>query len=224
MSLSDFLELELLDHVFGAGNRDYTSPANIFVALSSTDPGEDGAGITEPSTGGYARQSTDDTDWSIAATESPGPNSVTSITRSGGGATDPDVAVVVTATAHNLLPGNRVTIAGANEADYNGLQVVCRVPSPTSFEYIVTGAPTTPATGTITWEQLSHGVIRNATLVDFGQATADYLAGADLTHFALFDAVSGGNFLAKGELAVAKPILEDDTAQFPANSLETQLQ
>lgn len=53
MSFSNYLETELLDHVF-AGNA-YTSPAAVYVGLFTSDPGEDGSG-TEVSGGSYARQ------------------------------------------------------------------------------------------------------------------------------------------------------------------------
>jgi hypothetical protein len=36
---SDFLENEILDHVLGKGTRDYTSPANLFVALFTASTG-----------------------------------------------------------------------------------------------------------------------------------------------------------------------------------------
>jgi len=39
MSYSDYLELELLDHVTGIGA--YTAPATIYVKLHTGDPGED---------------------------------------------------------------------------------------------------------------------------------------------------------------------------------------
>ena len=42
MSFSDFLELELLDHVTGVGA--YTAPATIYVKLHLGDPGEAGTG------------------------------------------------------------------------------------------------------------------------------------------------------------------------------------
>jgi hypothetical protein len=51
-SISDFLENELLDHIF---NADYSPPANVFVALSTADPTDDGSGISEPSGGAYSR-------------------------------------------------------------------------------------------------------------------------------------------------------------------------
>jgi len=55
MSFSNFLETEILDHVFG-GNA-YTAPATLYLALFTSNPDEDGSG-TEVSTSGtaYARQ------------------------------------------------------------------------------------------------------------------------------------------------------------------------
>jgi hypothetical protein len=52
-SFGDFLEDELLDHVFG--NAAYAAPATLYLALSTTDPTDDGSGITEPGGGSYAR-------------------------------------------------------------------------------------------------------------------------------------------------------------------------
>lgn len=55
MSFSNYLETELLDHVF-AGNS-YTSPSAVYVALFTTDPAEDGSGTEVTTTGtAYARQ------------------------------------------------------------------------------------------------------------------------------------------------------------------------
>jgi hypothetical protein len=50
---SNFLENELLDHVFA--NAAYTAPATIYMSLS-TAVSSDSARGTEVSTGGYARQ------------------------------------------------------------------------------------------------------------------------------------------------------------------------
>lgn len=58
MSASDYLELEVLDHVLGKGTRDFTSPATLGVALFTVMPGDDGTGGTEvANANGYARQS-----------------------------------------------------------------------------------------------------------------------------------------------------------------------
>ena len=54
-SFSDFLELELLDHVFGAAS--YSAPATLYVALYTVAPSDSGGG-TEVSTSvwtNYAR-------------------------------------------------------------------------------------------------------------------------------------------------------------------------
>ena len=55
MSFSNYLETEVLDHVFG-GNA-YTAPSTLYLALHTASPAEDGSG-TEVSTSGtaYARQ------------------------------------------------------------------------------------------------------------------------------------------------------------------------
>jgi hypothetical protein len=52
-SFSDFLELELLDHVFG--NAAYTAPATLYVALFTAAPTDAGGG-TEVTGGSYARK------------------------------------------------------------------------------------------------------------------------------------------------------------------------
>ena len=54
MSFSNYLETEILDHVFG-GNA-YTAPSTLYVALFTTDNTDTGGG-TEVSGGAYARQS-----------------------------------------------------------------------------------------------------------------------------------------------------------------------
>jgi hypothetical protein len=51
-SFSDFLELELLDHIFGAAA--YTAPATLYVGLFTATPSDAGGG-TEVATGSYAR-------------------------------------------------------------------------------------------------------------------------------------------------------------------------
>lgn len=52
-SFGNYLENELLDHVWSAAA--YTAPATLYLALSTTDPLDDGSGITEPVGGSYAR-------------------------------------------------------------------------------------------------------------------------------------------------------------------------
>jgi hypothetical protein len=53
-SASNYLELELLDHVFKVGS--YTAPSSLGIALHSADPTDAGTAATElSSAGGYAR-------------------------------------------------------------------------------------------------------------------------------------------------------------------------
>lgn len=53
-SLSDYLELELLDHCFVNGA--YSPPETVWLGLSTADPTDDGSGLAEPSGNGYARK------------------------------------------------------------------------------------------------------------------------------------------------------------------------
>lgn len=53
-SISDYLELEWLDHIFEVGA--YGVPTNIYIALSTADPTDSGGSIAEPSGNGYARK------------------------------------------------------------------------------------------------------------------------------------------------------------------------
>ena len=53
-SISNYLENELLDHIFN--NGDYTSPTAIWVGLSTADPLDDASGLAEPSGNGYSRK------------------------------------------------------------------------------------------------------------------------------------------------------------------------
>ena len=52
MSFSNYLETELLDHVFA--NNAYTSPSAVYVSLHTANPDEDASGA-EVSGGSYAR-------------------------------------------------------------------------------------------------------------------------------------------------------------------------
>jgi len=64
-------------------------------------------------------------------------------------------AKVVTASPHGLFDAAQITVTGAVEAAYNVTDASVLVISATSFAYLVSGSPSTPATGTI----VSTGVI-----------------------------------------------------------------
>jgi hypothetical protein len=113
-SISDFLENELLDHIFNAA---YGSPTNVFLGLSTADPLDTGAGLSEPSGGAYSR----------------------------------------------------VTMSFSTAA--------------------------------------ARAITQDAKLT-FPQATA---AWGVLTHYGIFDAVSGGNMLAHGSLTVSKNVVNGNT-------------
>ena len=55
MSFSNFLETEILDHVFG-GNA-YTAPTTLYLALFTAVADGEAGSVTEVSGGGYVRQS-----------------------------------------------------------------------------------------------------------------------------------------------------------------------
>lgn len=69
--------------------------------------------------------------------------SVSSLTRSG------NVATAVTASAHGFDDGQETSITDAVEADYNVTDARIIVDDSVTFHYVVTGSPTTPATGTM---------------------------------------------------------------------------
>ena len=68
------------------------------------------------------------------------------ITRSGSTAT-------VTHTAHGLANSDKVLITGANQPEYTGVKTISNVTTNT-YDYTVSGTPTTPATGTVKSSQV----------------------------------------------------------------------
>jgi len=118
------------------------------------------------------------------------PASVT-ITRSGSVAT-------VAHTAHDLSVGERMFIFGANEAEYNGLITLTGVTTNT-YDYAVSGTPTTPATGTITSShviermgQIRYGNTSVAvTLVETSQAYLNQISSQSDAEFLCTEAEMG---------------------------------
>ena len=57
MSLSNYAELKMLDHLLGKGTRDFTSPATLAVAMASAVSGSEPVTVTEfANNNGYVRQ------------------------------------------------------------------------------------------------------------------------------------------------------------------------
>lgn len=111
LSFSNFLETEILDHVFG-GNA-YTAPSTLYLALFTSNPAEDGSG-TEVSTSGtaYARQSVAFTVSGNTATSSSAVDFPTATANFG---TVTHVGVFDASTAGNLMAYAALTSSKAIE-------------------------------------------------------------------------------------------------------------
>lgn len=96
---------------------------------------------------------------------------VINLTRTG------NVATAQTASPHLLSSNVPVTIAGADQPEYNVVDAAITVISDDQFTYLVSGSPISPATGTITAEFDTATV--NVQSVEFG-ADQDQAAGAEL--------------------------------------------
>lgn len=70
------------------------------------------------------------------------------------------------------------------------------------------------------WSTASGGALSNAKDIVFPEATGNW---GIITHFALFDAGSGGNMLAHGALSDSETIASGKTARFPAGDLGVSL-
>ena len=70
------------------------------------------------------------------------------------------------------------------------------------------------------WDGAAGGATANTGAITFVQATGDW---GEIVAFALFDAITGGNFLAWADLTVNKSILNGDTAEFAAGELDITL-
>lgn len=71
-----------------------------------------------------------------------------------------------------------------------------------------------------TWDGAGAGATANTGAITFIQATGDW---GEVVAFGLFDALSGGNFLAWADLTVNKTIQDGDTAEFAAGELDITL-
>ena len=100
---SDYLELEILDHLFGKGS--YTPPT-IYVALCTAAPNDASTGstLTEATYTGYARKSTAAGDWNTASAGlTDNANAITFAACTGGSSTVTHFALVDAATNGNCL-------------------------------------------------------------------------------------------------------------------------
>ena len=70
------------------------------------------------------------------------------------------------------------------------------------------------------WNAAASGALDNANLIEFPAATGNW---GTITHFALFDAASGGNMLAHGALSEAKAVVASNIPQFSPGELDVSL-
>lgn len=70
------------------------------------------------------------------------------------------------------------------------------------------------------WDAAASGALDNTSAITFAQATA---AWGTVTHFAVIDATSAGNYIVWGTLTASKSIATGDTAQFAAGELDITL-
>jgi len=78
-------------------------------------------------------------------------------------------------------------------------------------------------TSAATWNTAAAGATSNALDITFPTATADWVAGANLTYVVAYDAATAGNMLFYGVLGTPKPVLNGDTAKIPAGNLNITL-
>ena len=76
------------------------------------------------------------------------------------------------------------------------------------------------ATSGSDWNAASGGAIDNVVAIAFNEATGSW---GTITHFALFDASSGGNMLAHGSLSASQAITSAQVLKFSAGDLDITL-
>lgn len=110
MSFSDYLENKILNHVFGI--EAYAQPDALYVALSTSNPLDDGSGVSEPSGNNYAR--INHNDWATATSGSTSNVGVVTFpTASGTWGTVTYVCIFDALTGGNLIASGALTASRA---------------------------------------------------------------------------------------------------------------
>ena len=107
-------------------------------------------------------------------------------------------------TVYVALSSTTPTLAGGNVTE----------PSGGSYSRVAT---------TGQWGTAAAGSITNSGAITFPSATADWVAGANLTYGVLYDAATVGNCLGYGVLTVAKNALNGDTISIAIGQLTVTL-
>ncbi len=258
-SFSDYLEDEILDHVLKVGS--YPVPSNIYIALSTADPLDDGSGISEPAGGAYARVQCNT--WDAAALRTTrNTNSIgfPEATADWGNITHFAIFDAVSggnmlghgtfATPRYVALGQTYTIyAGDLEVSFNANGVSNYMAHAILDHVFKVSAYTPPtniyvalSTGTITdamsgdsiseppsnyarvlhnsFNTASGGASSNNGAVTFAKATTEW---GNIVDAALLDALTSGNLLWFGTLAVAQNLIIGDTVKFPDTDLDVTL-
>lgn len=111
-SFTDYLENEMLDHVFGGG--DYSRPVTLYIGLSTTTITDAGGNITEPSGGNYSRAAVTNNSTNFPAASSGAKSNGTKIefsTPSAGWGEVTDFFVADASSSGNILGYGQLTIA-----------------------------------------------------------------------------------------------------------------
>ena len=106
---------------------------------------------------------------------------------------------------------------------YIGLSSTTPAEDGTNVTEPSTGSYARVSTAAGDWNAAAAGATANANAVTFAQASADWVSGSDLTYLVAYDALTVGNELFYGLLTVAKPVLNGDTASFPAGDIDITL-
>lgn len=147
--------------------------------------------------------------------------SVDSITSTAG------VATVTFASPHSMGSGMTVAISGANESAYNGDKLIT-VTSSTTFEYSVSGSPTSPATGTIL--AAANMAVSTITSIDTGTVAnipgggtlqlSSTISGANSTSYTQFEGIDGAEDEETQESLRQRALQKKQNPNTPFNKVE----
>lgn len=253
-SISDFLENELLDHVFQVGAY---PPPTVYICLSTADPTDDASGIAEPVGNNYARKA--HAAWNTAAARAITNNGVITFNQaSGAWGTITHYAIYDHATAGNMLAhgslttgkvivnGNAPNIPDAEISvsfntggfsDFLALELLDHVfgvgtyTGPTIYVALSTTIPTDagnvtePSTNNYArkahavWDASAAGATENTGAITFNTPSGSW---GICVHAVIFDALTSGNYLARGSITDQIPDVSD-TIRFPDGDLDVTL-